>query len=95
MAERASILVTPTEKKILASIRELPEGRLKTKLEEFLVDLTVFVRNPKCAQVQADGVPCDSAQADCEQCMKVEQLIADLQHTLAGDTMERSSPRGT
>ena len=87
MAERTSILVTATEKKILASIRELPEGHLKHKLEAFLVDLTVFVRDPKCAQVQADGIPCESVQADCEQCMKVDHLIADLQRTLAGETI--------
>lgn len=88
MAERTSILVTSTEKKILASLRELPEGNLKRKLETFLTELTVFVREPKCAQVQADGIPCESAQADCEQCMKVEALIADLQRTLTAQTIQ-------
>lgn len=88
MAERTSILVTSTEKKILASFRELPEGNLKRQLEAFLTDLTVFVREPKCAQVQADGIPCDDVQADCEQCMKVEALIADLRRTLTAQTIQ-------
>lgn len=89
MTERTSILVTATEKKILASVRGLPEGNLKRKLESFLVDLTVFVREPKCCQVQADGIPCESVQADCEQCMKVDELIANLQRALTGGTVEK------
>ncbi len=88
MADRTSILVTATEKKILASLRELPEGNLKRQLDTFLTDLTVFVREPRCAQVQADGIPCENVQADCEQCMKVESLIADLQRTLHAQTIE-------
>ena len=82
MAERTSILVTPTEKHILASIRELPEGQLRQRLEAFLVDLTDFVRDPKCPEVQADGIPCDTPRADCEQCQKVSQLLDTLRAAL-------------
>lgn len=83
MAERTSILVTPTEKHILASLRELPDGQLRAKLESFLVELTDFVRDPKCPEVQADGIPCDTPQADCEQCLKVTELIKTLRRSLA------------
>ena len=82
MVDRMSILVTPTEKHILASIRELPEGQLRRRLEGFLVELTDFVRDPKCAEVQADGIPCGSAKADCEECQKVSQLLETLRNAL-------------
>jgi len=82
MAERTSILVTATEKHILASIRELPEGQLRSRLEGFLVELTDFVRDPACAEVQADGIPCDTPQADCEQCQRVSELIRTLRKAL-------------
>ena len=82
MAERTSILVTPVEKHILGSLRELPDGTLRARMEEFLVELTDFVRDPKCPEVQADGIPCDNPQADCEQCLKVKELVETLRRTL-------------
>jgi hypothetical protein len=89
MAERNSILVTPTEKHILSSLRELPEGHLRRQLEAFLVELTDFVRDPKCPEVQADGIPCDDPKADCEQCQKVGVLLETLRGSLP-DRMARS-----
>lgn len=82
MAERTSILVTPTEKKMLASLRELPEGPLREELQGFLLALTDFVRDPRCAEVQADGIPCGSPQADCEQCREVLGLVETLRRKL-------------
>ncbi len=48
-----------------------------------MLALVEYVREPKCAEMQADGVPCTSAEADCEQCVKVRELLATLRHGLA------------
>ena len=33
---------------------------------------------PKCARMQADGVPCDCADADCEACAEAARYAARL-----------------
>lgn len=82
MTQQYSILVSDTEKRILAALRELPDGQLRQRLETFLLELTEFVRDPRCAEVQADGIPCDSPERDCEQCMRVEEMLRTLRSAL-------------
>jgi hypothetical protein len=49
-------------------------------MKEMMAALVEYVREPKCAEMQADGVPCTSPAADCEQCHKVHQLLMTLRH---------------
>ena len=82
MAQATSVLLSANEHELLSALREIPDGSMKTRLETFLVELTNFVSNPGCAQMQADGIPCDDASADCEECLTIDQMLKTLKSTL-------------
>ena len=82
MAQASSVLLSTTEAEILTALRETPDGPLKTRLEEFLVELTRMVAHPGCAEIQADGIPCDKASADCEECLALDRMLQVLRSTL-------------
>ena len=85
VTELRSIMVDENELRILSSLREMPEGKLKELHESFLLELSNFLLEPKCAQVQADGYPCGSSSADCESCLKLEELLSTLRKVLPSD----------
>jgi len=82
MAQATSVQLNATEQQILTALRETPDGPLKTRLEEFLLELTRKVSNPGCAEIQADGIPCGEASADCQECLALDKMIATLKSTL-------------
>jgi hypothetical protein len=82
MSNPVSVLVTEREKKILDGLRDLPEGDLKRTAEAFLLELSDQLANPRCASVQADGVPCGQAATDCEQCLTLKQLVQNMRGLL-------------
>ena len=82
MAQATSVLLNATEQQILNALRETPDGPLKTRLEEFLLELTRMVSNPGCAEIQADGIPCGEASADCQECLALDKMLATLRSTL-------------
>ena len=82
MAELKSILVTSDEKRILDSVRKLPEGKLKDLVGQFLLEFADTVSDPRCAEVQADGIPCDDPSADCEQCLRLKELLTTMRGVL-------------
>jgi hypothetical protein len=82
MAQATSVLLSSTEHQILTALRETPDGPLKDKLESFLLELTAMVSNPGCAEIQADGIPCGAASADCEECLALDKMLATLRSTL-------------
>jgi hypothetical protein len=47
-----------------------------------LTAMCELVREPRCAQVQADGVPCETPDSDCEECLRLKQVLADLRRNL-------------
>ena len=85
MTDPQHVIVSPVEKKILDSLRELPNGKLREMAEGFLVEFTGFLKDPKCPEVQADGIPCDAPSTDCEQCLKIRELVTTLRNVLPQD----------
>lgn len=75
-------VVSTWEWQILSRLREVPEGPLRDRLLALLDELVAFVQEPRCSQVQADGVPCGSVDADCEECLKVNELLDTLHGSL-------------
>ena len=67
---------------LIARLREVPEGPLRGQLLELLDELVSFVREPRCSEVQADGVPCGAIGIDCEDCLHVSELLATLRSSL-------------
>ena len=70
------------EAKVLSQLREIPPGPIRDDLFELLADLVGFVRDPRCPEAQADGVPCLSGTVDCGQCMQVAGVLASLHSRL-------------
>jgi len=78
--EHVSVKLTQEEWKLISGLRDLPPSPLRDLMSEMMTALVDYVREPKCAELQADGVPCVSPTADCEQCQKVTQLLITLRH---------------
>ncbi|MBZ5589966.1 MAG: hypothetical protein LAO05_15530 [Acidobacteriia bacterium] len=75
-----SVKLTPEEWHLISGLRDIPPSPLRDLMHEMMTALVEYVREPKCAEMQADGVPCSSPTADCEQCEKVRQLLTNLRH---------------
>jgi hypothetical protein len=76
------VTLSKQEWDFIAALRDIPEGQLKTLLGELLHRLVEFVREPSCPEVQADGAPCATPTADCEQCVRVKGVLELLRRDL-------------
>ncbi len=81
--EDVSVKLSPEEWRLIAGLRDIPPSPLRDLMSEMMSALVDYVREPKCAEMQADGVPCASPTADCEQCVKVRGLLTTLRQGVA------------
>ncbi len=72
----------PDEERLLLALRAIPESPLRERLQALLAELVRFVSEPCCAEMQADGAPCTTAQAACDQCRKLNELLDGLRRRL-------------
>ncbi len=72
----------PEERKLVEALRAIPPSPLRERLVRLISELTEFVAQPGCAEMQADGVPCSSAQASCDECRKLTELLDGLRTRL-------------
>lgn len=80
--QRITAYLGAEEWRLIQALRDLPPSALRDRLWELLVELTDFVREPKCPELQADGVPCADAHASCDQCVQVTALLDRLRNGL-------------
>jgi hypothetical protein len=76
--EVVSLPLGPEERRLVWSLREVPEGRLRTELVDLLDRLLASAREPRCAQMQADGVPCPCLGVACDECERAVSLFRRL-----------------
>jgi hypothetical protein len=81
--EPVNVKLDPEEWRLVAGLRDIPESPLRDLMKEMMFALVDYVREPKCAEIQADGVPCETPEADCEQCTKVKDLLFTLKRGMA------------
>jgi hypothetical protein len=81
--EPVSVRLDPEEWKLVAGLRDIPPSPLRDLMHEMMIALVDYVREPKCPELQADGVPCEDPAADCEQCMRVKELLFTLRRGMA------------
>jgi hypothetical protein len=74
--------LTTEERRLVLALREIPDSPLRERFATLVRELSEFVASPSCAEMQADGAPCSSADASCEQCRKVEELLEGLRRRL-------------
>jgi hypothetical protein len=72
----------PEEAKLVEALRSIPDSPLRERLACFVSELADFVAAPSCAEMQADGAPCTSAQASCDECRKMTALLDGLRSRL-------------
>jgi hypothetical protein len=69
---------------LIRALRAVPDGPLKARVLAFIDALLVFVREPRCAGMQGDGVPCGTADAQCDECLQVAALVDELTRRTSG-----------
>ncbi len=79
-ATRVALILSAEERDLVEALRDVPESPLRFKLVELLRALFAYARQPRCSDVQADGVPCDNPSSQCDQCSRVTRLLDDLVH---------------
>jgi hypothetical protein len=77
--------LSPEERRLVLALREVPESPLRDLYTTLVRELTDYVSNPACAEMQADGAPCTSTEASCDQCRKLESLLEGLRGRLHAD----------
>jgi hypothetical protein len=77
--ETITLAVSPAEYQLVTTLRDMPESPLRDRVQRLLADLLAFARQPRCHELQADGVPCSSPEADCDQCQVVLGLLESLE----------------
>lgn len=82
MGEPIKAYLDGDEWRLILALRDLPPSPLRDRLWELLRELVAFVQQPACAEMQADGVPCENPQAACDQCLAVTALLEGLRTRL-------------
>jgi hypothetical protein len=82
MEQLKNRVLTEREWQIIARLREVPESPLRETLFEFLGQLSDFVREPRCPEAQADGVPCGAVSTDCVECLAVQEMLDTLRSSV-------------
>lgn len=74
--------LTAEERELVSALREVPPSPLRDLLKTLVAELARFAAQPGCAEMQADGAPCTSAQAACDECRKMTALLEGLRTRL-------------
>jgi len=87
-----TLTVTPAEHRLITTLRDMPESPLRERVHRLLEDLLAFARNPHCPELQADGAPCGTPAADCDQCKVVLGMLAAMERRLPPKPAEGNLP---
>jgi len=72
------------EASLLSALRAIPSDGLRARVIGVAEGLAERVRDPHCAEMQADGVPCEDAGTACEDCQGVTALLGTIEHLVRG-----------
>jgi hypothetical protein len=78
----ALLPLSPEEQKLLLALREIPPSRLRDLMTTLVSELADFVAEPGCAEMQADGAPCPTTDAACDECRKLTDILEGLRGRL-------------
>jgi hypothetical protein len=63
---------------LVSALRAVPPSALRTRVITLMDALLLLVGEPKCSATQADGVPCSTVDARCDECLHVADLLDEL-----------------
>ena len=72
------------ELRLVCALREIPSDALRARVLGVTERLAQLVRDPRCGQMQADGVPCGDTSTACEECQDVDELLRKIERRLSG-----------
>ena len=82
MSGEGLLPLSPEEQKLLLALREIPPSRLRDLMTTLIGELAEFVAEPSCAEMQADGAPCPTTDASCDECRKLTTILEGLRGRL-------------
>jgi hypothetical protein len=71
------------EARLVRDLKEALPVEARTIFFRQLDDLLGLLAEPKCAECQADGVPCPHVGVSCELCGRATQWVHDLREAIA------------
>ena len=71
------------EARLVRDLKEALPLEARTIFFRQLDDLLALVAEPRCAECQADGVPCPHVGVSCELCGRASQWVHDLREAIA------------
>lgn len=74
------------EERLVRDLRAALPAEAQTMFFRELDALLALLAEPRCAECQADGVPCPHVGLSCEQCGRAVQWIRDLRDAIARST---------
>ena len=77
--EKLDATLTLPEWRLVSALREIPDSALKERANELIDAVLAYAREPKCQEMQADGVPCGNVHANCDQCVQVTRMLEGLE----------------
>jgi hypothetical protein len=72
------VTLTAEEWELISTLRDMPPSPLKHRVHALVNELIGFIRDPRCAEMQGDGVPCDNVSTACEQCVHVADMLDSM-----------------
>ncbi len=77
------VTLTAEEWELVSTLRSLPASPLKNRVNALINELLQFIRDPHCAEMQGDGMPCDNVTTACEQCTHVADMLDSMDRVSA------------
>ena len=74
--------LTVEEQRFVWILRDIPPSRLRDTFLALVDDIADLVREPHCVEMQADGVPCESAYVACDRCRRVVSVLERMRAEL-------------
>jgi len=71
------------EERLVRDLRAALPAEAQTMFFRELDELLAMLAEPRCAECQADGVPCPHVGLSCEQCGRAVAWIRDLRDAIA------------
>ncbi|MFI5182494.1 MAG: hypothetical protein ACHQPI_13995 [Thermoanaerobaculia bacterium] len=75
---KVSVALSAEEWRFVSDLRALPSSPLRERALTLFNAVLELARDPRCPEVQADGVPCDTPSRSCDQCLHVEEMLETL-----------------
>ncbi len=76
--QMVSVALTAKEWQLISTLRGIPSSPLRRRVDALLDDLVDFIKEPRCPEMQADGVPCENVHSNCDQCAHAGDMIDSL-----------------